>query len=169
MKILRRVVRWIDILTIWQRNILAPLCVTLILITLWDIIGRQLGLYTAWAFDVEWYHFAFLLMLAMGYTTLKGAQVRVDLITTRYPRRLQEILMTINYLFFVIPFMVVVAIYAWTFAMHSREMNEMTLTAWVCPLWPIKLSIFIGIVSMLPQSFAQLIRHGYFVIKQVEL
>lgn len=169
MEKLRRVLRWVNTFTKWQGYLLAPFCLSLIAITIWDITAREFGLFSAWAFDIEWFHYGFIMMVAMGYAVLREQHVRVDLVTTRFSPRTQALLMALSYLVFVIPLMVFVAIYAWHFAMYSKGMNEVTLTPWACELWPIKFAIFIGICLMLPQCFAELIRHIYFVIKREKL
>jgi len=166
---LRKILAGVDTFTKWQGYVMAPFCVTLILITLYDITGRRLGLFTAWAFDTEWFHYGFLMMLTMGYAVLKDQHVRVDLVTTRFSPRTQAILMAVSYLFFVIPFMILIVIYSWDFGMHAREVGEISLTAWAGPLWPIKMSIFIGICLMLPQCFAEAIRNIYAAIKREKL
>ena len=169
MEKLGRVLRWVDTFTKWQGYLLAPLCLSLIALTLWHIIGRQLGVFTAWAFDLEWYTNGYLLMLCMGYALLKGQHVRIDIVTTRYPPRIQALLMVVSYLVFVITPMVLVARYAWDWAMFSRSVGEITVTGWAGPMWLIKVSVFAGICLMLPQCFAELIRHTIFVFKKEKL
>ena len=169
MEKLRRAVRGVDTFTKWQGYCLAPFMLTLIA-TVWiDIILRETGGVTMWAFDIEWFHYGLMLMLAMGYAVLRDQHVRVDLITTRFSPWTQAVLMALSYAVFIIPLMILVAIYGWDFAMHARDIGETTVTYWHAPLWPIKLFIFIGICLMLPQCFAELIRNIYFVVKRETL
>ena len=122
-----------------------------------------------WAFDVEWFTYAFILMLAMGYAVLKGQHVRIDLATVRYSPWTQELIMAISYAVIVIPLMVSIAILSWDFAWKAMEIGEITLIAWYAPIWPVKWFIFIGCILMLPQCFAELTRHIYFLIKKERL
>lgn len=166
---LEKVLRYIDAFTKWQGYIISFLCITLIGITMVDIVGRQLGFYTAWAFDLEWFQYSALLMLALGYGVLRQAHVRIDLVTSRFSPRVQSFLIAFSYLAFVIPFTILIAKYAWDFGMISKVTNETTLTAWHGALWPIKFLIFIGFCLMIPQCFAELIRHTIFVFKKEKL
>ena len=122
-----------------------------------------------WAFDVEWFTYAFILMLAMGYSTMKKQHVRIDLATVRFSPWMQEFIMAFSYAVIIIPLMVFIAIYSWTFAWKAMLINELTLVAWYAPIWPIKFFIFIGCMLMLPQCFAELTRHIYFLIKKESL
>ena len=136
---------------------------------IFDIVARQFGMITDWGFDIEWFQYAFILMAALGYAVLKDQHVRIDLMTTRYPPRVQAALMAFSYAFFVLPLMILVAMTSWEWASWSRSVGEVTERPWYGPLWPIKYFIFTGIMLMLPQVFAQLTRNIVFVIKKVKL
>ncbi|MBA7562166.1 hypothetical protein ES708_03815 [subsurface metagenome] len=166
MDVLKTIVTYIDKFSKYQAYMLVPFPLGLILITMYDIVGRQLGLYTAWAFDTEWFIYGFIMMLGMAYAILKDQHVKIDLLTARYSKRMQSILVIVSYLVFTIPVMVIIAINALGFAMDSKAQGETVLTAWYFQLWPIKLFIFIGIIFMLPQCLAEIIRHAYFLIKK---
>jgi len=126
-------------------------------------------MFTAWAFDCEWFTFALILMLSMGYAVLKRQHVNIDLVTTHYSPWAQELMMVISYSLFTIPLTVFIAVWGWAFALRSLEVGEMTLVAWQAPIWPIKFFLPIGCILLLPQCFAELIRHTYFVIKKERL
>ncbi len=169
MKTLRNVLSWIDKSSNWTGHFFAFFVIFLIGITLYDIIGRQFGQFTMWAFDIEWFTYGFIQMGAMAYAVLKGQHVRIDLLTMRYSPRTQELLLAISFGLFLIPLMIFVGIFAWKFAWAAMLINEKTLVAWRAPIWPIKWFIFMGCVLILPQSFAELIRHLYFAIKGEKL
>lgn len=166
---LRRVLRWIDTSSRWQANVFAATCLTLIGVTLADIIGRLLGKYTTQLFDIEWFHLAFLLTLTMSYSLLTRSFVRVDLLSNRYSPRTQRLLMFLGFSLFGIPITVLFAVYAWHFAIDSWAIKELTMSASKIPVYPIKMFIFAGLVLSLPQLIAEAIRHFYFIIKKVEL
>lgn len=169
MKTFRRILSWVDHFSQWQGYFVGILCVALIGMVLYDITARQFGVFTGEAFDIEWFLYSATLMLALGYGVLKGTHVRIDWITTRYSPWAQELIMAISWGLIVIPFMVFVAVFAWKFVMIAFTMSETTTTAWHVLLWPVKLLIFAGIVLMLPQTFVELIRSIYFVIKNEKL
>ncbi|MBA7562667.1 hypothetical protein ES708_04320 [subsurface metagenome] len=169
MHILGKILRGIDAFTKLQGYIFAPLCITLIVMVLFDISARQFGLIIYWGYDIEWFQYAYILMLSLGYAVLKDQHVRIDLITTRYSPRVQAVLMAFSYAVFVIPLMIIIAINAWEFSMFAKGINEVTQRPWYCPLWPIKFAVFVGVVLMLPQCFAELTRNIIFVIKKVKL
>ncbi|MFC2013000.1 TRAP transporter small permease subunit [Chloroflexota bacterium] len=165
MDTVKRILKGIDTFTRWQGYILAFFVVFLILITLYDIIFRQFGVFTMWAFDVEWFTYALIMMLAMGYAVLTKQHVRIDLTTERLPQRVQEGIQAGSYAIIVIPLIVYIAILSWDFAWKAMAINELTLIAWYAPIWPVKWFIWLGCILMLPQSFVELFRHGYFAVK----
>ena len=169
MEKLRRSLKIVDNFTKWSAFCVAPLCLSLIAITMYDVIGRRIGLFTAPAFDIEWFHYGFIMMLAMGFAVLKDQHVRIDLLTDRYSPRVQAMLMVFGYAVLVIPFLILVAGSSLEFSLRSMAVHELTMTAWQAEVWFVKLSIFAGICLMLPQCFAELIRHSYFAIKKEEL
>ena len=122
-----------------------------------------------WAFDVEWFTYAFILMLGMAYAVLTDQHVRIDLATVIYPYWLREGIMVFSYAVIIIPFMAFIAKLSWTFAWSAMAIDERTLIAWYAPIWPIKWFIFVGCVSMLPQCFAELIRHCYALVRKEQL
>ena len=126
----RRVLKWVDTFSLWQGYFLAFFVIFLIAITLYDIIFRQFGVFTMWAFDVEWFTYAFILMLAMGYAVLKGQHVRIDLATVRYSAWTQEFIMALSYAVIIIPLMVFIAVLSWDFAWQAMAIGETTLIAW---------------------------------------
>ena len=169
MDTVRRILRGVDTFTQWQGYCVAVFVIFLIAITLYDIIFRQFGVFTMWAFDVEWFTYAFILMLGMGYAVLKEQHVRIDIITEFFPPRLREGILAASFAVLIIPFMAFMAILGWEFAWKAMAINELTLIAWYAPIWPIKWFITIGCVLMLPQCFAELFRHTYFVVKKESL
>jgi len=166
MDTVRRILRGVDTFTRWQGYFLAVFVIFLIAITLYDIIFRQFGIFTMWAFDVEWFTYALILMLAMGYSVLVGQHVRIDILTEFFPLRVREGILAASFAIIIIPLMAFNAILGWEFAWKAMAINELTLIAWYAPIWPIKWFITIGCVIMLPQCFAELFRHTYFVFKK---
>ncbi len=166
---LRKVLRGVDIFSNGHKYFLSILIIGLVFITLYDVIGRQFGRMTGWAFDVEWFTYAAILVLSMGYAVFKGQHVRIDSLTARYSPWTRELLIALSYLVFVIPFMVFIAVYSWSFAWEAMETGELTLIGWYAPLWPVKFLLPIGCILMLPQCFAELTRHIYFLIKKERL
>jgi len=169
METLRRVLKGIDTFTRYQGYALVPFCLLLIVITMYDIVGRQLGIFTAWAFDSEWFLYGFLMMMGMGYASLQGQHVRVDLAGSKLSPRMQSLFLVISFGVFVIPVLIIVGIDSWNFAMRAKKIGENVVSAWDFPLWPVKFSIFAGCCLMLPHSVAELIRHIYFVIRKEKL
>ena len=162
---LGRILKGVDTFTKWQGYLLAPLCTTLIIIVVIDITLRELGQPIGWAWDIEWFHWAFLMTFAMGYSVLKEQHVRIDLLTTRFSPRTQAALIAFSYGVVVIPFMVMVAIYAWDFVGRSIRVEEVLYTTWTWRVWPIKAALLGGIFLMMPQCIAALIRNVYFAVK----
>lgn len=169
MKTLIKILSGIDRFSYWQGEILSVPLVGLIVIIIYDITARQFGLLTVFLFDTEWFLYSGIMMVGMGVATLKDTHVRIDWITDKYSPRTQEIFMAISWGLIVLPCLGFISVYAWKFLMSAFLEQEKTVTAWHVVLWPVKSFIFTGIVLMIPQVVAQLIRSIYFVIKQEEL
>lgn len=142
---------------------------SLIGFVLYDILARQLGLYTMWAFDVSWFHFAFLIACALAYSLFTGSCVSVDLISKRYPLRTQHIIQFVGFGLFAVPITVLFIWLAWGWAMDSWAIKELTNSASRIPVYPIKAFLPIGLLLSLPQLMVLTIRHGYFAIRNTEL
>lgn len=166
---LRKVVRWVDTFTKWQGYFLGFFVLALMFITLFDITARQFNMFTGWAFDVEWFIHVLLMVVAMGYALLKGAHVRLDLMTTGLSPWAQELFLAISYTFFVIPLLAFFAWAGWDYTVTALVEKEITLIGWTALIWPIKSLITIGCVFMLFQCFAELTRSIYFLIKREKL
>lgn len=169
MEQLRTVLGWIDTATRRVGNVLSFTCLTLIGFTLYDIIARQIGLYTMWSFDITWFHLGFLLMMGLAYALLTGQFVNIDLLTSKYSSWTQHLLLFISFAVIGIPITILFAWLSWDWAMQSWAMKELTNSAARIPVYPVKTFVFIGLVLSLPQLFALAIRHGYFLFKKVEL
>jgi len=169
MEKLRTVLGWIENATRQMGNVLSFSCLSLIGFVLYDILARQIGLYTMWTFDVSWFHLGFLLMFALGYSLLVGQCVKVDLVSSRYSPRTQHILSFLSLGVIGIPITILFAWLAWGWVMNSWAIKELTNSASRIPVYPVKTFVFAGLVLSLPQLIAHSIRDMYFIIKRVEL
>lgn len=166
---LQAILRWIASYNKWVGHAMAASCLTLIVLVLADIIGRQLGQYTTQIWEVEWFHLAFLLTIPLGYSIYVGTYVRIDFISIRFSPWIQHLLLFLSFCVIGIPITVLFAWLAWHFFTTSLAMLEVTKGAARLPVYPVKLFIFLGLTLSLPSLIAESIRHLYFVIKKVEL
>ena len=169
MKTLSRVLKWIDIFTEWHSYILSVPVVALIVMIVFDITARQFGLFTTFLFDMQWFIFAGLLTLSMGYAALKGTHVRIDWIVTKFPPRTQEVIIAISWALIVLPSLGFLGRYAWDFFITALQDKETTVTVWHVIVWPVKMFIFAGVILMVPPTIAALIRSVHRIIKGQEL
>lgn len=94
--------------------------------------------------ELQWYLFAFVYLLAAGYTLLRGEHVRVDVLRRWFAPRTRHLVD----LAFLLPLTVICAALAvgswdfWWVSLQQRETPEDVLTG--LERWPIKLALCLG-------------------------
>src|SRR5690606_41657697 len=67
------------------------------------VVGKVIHISsTAWL-ELQWYLFGAIFLLAAGYTVLRNEHVRVDVISSRLPERVQFYMEIIGIVFFIFP------------------------------------------------------------------
>lgn len=160
-----RVLRALDTVNETVGRVVSWLIVIVVLIVLYDIVGRNLfGNATQWAFAATTQLYALHFMLLGGYAILHDAHIRVDIIREQLTPRMQHIFEVIGYLVFFFPFMTILLLYGWRYAMRSWATNETTYGAVMqIPVYPVKMAIVVTAVLMIMQGLVQLVRSVVFL------
>jgi TRAP-type mannitol/chloroaromatic compound transport system permease small subunit len=112
---------------------------------------------TIWAWDLSVQLYAGILMLAGGYTLLRGGHVSVDVLTGLLSTKWRAILDLITAPFCFITAVVLIwygSIVAW----ESFQMGERMSTMWQPLFWPVKMLIPLGGGLLLIQGIAKFVR-----------
>ena len=116
----------------------------------------------AWL-EIQWYLFAGVFMLGVGYVMLKNAHVRIDFISSRLSKRTNAIIDVIGLVIFTIPLAVIMIHLAWPYAYRSLISGEMSQNAGGLIRWPVMMLIPLGFAILLAQSASELIKRTAFL------
>ena len=163
---LDKIIRGIDRVTAWSEVIIYVLIFMCLLIVYHVIARYALGITTAWCSDAEYMLMLVVMAIPLGYGVLKGVHVRIDVISRRYPARVQQALWVANYLVLVIPLALILIVYGWVFAMKAWEMREVTVGAAHLLAYPVKFFLPLGGLLLLLQAVARLAGHVRLLLKK---
>jgi TRAP-type mannitol/chloroaromatic compound transport system permease small subunit len=115
------------------------------------------------ALEIQWYLFAAVFMLGVGYVMLKNDHVRIDFISSRFSRRTNAIIDIIGMVVFTIPLAWIMIDLAWPYFMRAYESGEMSQNAGGLIRWPVIALIPLGFGVLLMQTLSELIKRVGFL------
>ncbi len=115
------------------------------------------------ALEIQWYLFAGVFMLGVGYVMLKNDHVRIDFISSRFSKRTNAIIDSVGLVVFTIPLAWIMIDLAWPYFMRAFESGEMSQNAGGLIRWPVIALIPIGFGMLLLQSLSELIKRVGFL------
>jgi len=110
------------------------------------------------ALEIQWYLFAGVFMLGVGYVMLKNDHVRIDFIASRFSKRTNAIIDSIGLIVFTIPLAWIMIDLAWPYFMRAFDSGEMSQNAGGLIRWPVIALIPVGFGLLLLQSLSELIK-----------
>jgi TRAP-type mannitol/chloroaromatic compound transport system permease small subunit len=116
----------------------------------------------AWL-EIQWYLFAGVFMLGVGYVMLKNAHVRIDFISSKLSKRTNAIIDSIGIVIFTIPLAIIMIDYAWPVFMRALNTNEMSQNAGGLIRWPVWALLPAGFGILLLQAASELIKRIAFL------
>jgi TRAP-type mannitol/chloroaromatic compound transport system permease small subunit len=111
----------------------------------------------AWL-EIQWYLFAGVFMLGVGYVFLKNAHVRIDFISNRLSKRTNAIIDAIGIVVFVIPLALIMIDLGWPLFERAWTSGETSQNAGGLIRWPVLLLIPVGFAVLLMQAVSELIK-----------
>ena len=128
---------------------------------LYEVISRRVfGAPTLWAYDIAYMLNGVGFLFAAGYTLRRNGHIRIDFLSTRLPRRNQDLINLFVYLLLVFPALaclILGAFNGWLEAYLTDELEP--VSPWKPLIWPLYGGILIGFVSLIFQCLAEFIRH----------
>ena len=164
MALLLRISRLIDSLNEWIGKLTMWLVLAAVLISSGNAILRKafsIGS-NAWL-EIQWYLFAGVFMLGVGYVFLKNGHVRIDFISSRLSRRTNTIIDILGIVIFVIPLSIILIDLSWPLFVRALQMGEMSQNAGGLIRWPVLLLMPVGFFILLIQSVSELIKRVAFL------
>lgn len=113
--------------------------------------------------EVQWYLFAGVFMLGVGYVFLKNAHVRIDFISAKLSKRANAVIDILGILIFIAPLSVIMIELSWPLFERAWESGEMSQNAGGLIRWPVLALIPAGFGILLLQSFSELIKRSAFL------
>jgi TRAP-type mannitol/chloroaromatic compound transport system permease small subunit len=111
----------------------------------------------AWL-EVQWYMFAFIVMLGASYTLKRNEHVRVDLFYMTLSTRGQLWIDILGTLIFLLPACIILSWLSWPFFEQSFVVREHSSNAGGLIRWPIKLVLPVGFAMVSLQGISELIK-----------
>lgn len=113
--------------------------------------------------EIQWYLFAAVFMLGVGYVMLKNAHVRIDVISVRLTKRTNAIIDAIGIVVFTIPLSVIMIDLGWPLFARALQSGEMSQNAGGLIRWPVMMLIPLGFAILLTQAVSELIKRLAFL------
>lgn len=108
--------------------------------------------------EVQWYLFAWSFLVAAGYTLLKRDHVRIDVLNSRFPKKLQIAVEMFGLIFFLTPLCVIVLYYTIPLTIQMYQTGEMSNNPGGLIRWPVWLALPAGFTLLLLQGWSELIK-----------
>lgn len=113
--------------------------------------------------EIQWYLFAAVFLLGAGYTLLRQAHVKIDVISSRLSKRGQIWIDIIGICFFLLPFSYVVIKLGTPLVIKAFIMGEMSSNAGGLIRWPVFALLPAGFVLLGLQGISELIKRIAFL------
>ena len=113
--------------------------------------------------EVQWYLFAASFLLASAYTLLNGEHVKIDVIYSRWSKRVQIWIDVLGFTFFLLPFCAAVLWFSVPFFLQGYRSNELSPSAGGLILWPVYAMMPLGFFLLLLQGISELIKRVAFL------
>ncbi len=111
----------------------------------------------AWL-ELQWLLFGAVFMLAAAYTLLWNEHIRIDIVNSRFPKRVRDWIDLLGHLLFLMPFVLLMLYDGWPFFTASYAIDEQSLNAGGLPQWPAKLLIPAGFFLLFLQGVSEIIK-----------
>jgi len=108
--------------------------------------------------EVQWYLFAWSFLIAAGYTLLKRDHVRIDVLNSHFPKKVQLAIEILGLIFFLTPVCVMVLYYVTPLTIQMFKSGEMSSNPGGLIRWPVWLALPVGFTLLLLQGWSELIK-----------
>lgn len=116
----------------------------------------------AWL-EIQWYLFSAIFLLAAGYTLLKNAHVRIDVLSARLTPRARAWIDIAGGLLFLLPIAIVILYLSWPMFVQSYSTHEISSDAGGLVRWYVKALIPAGFALLVLQGISELIKRVAFL------
>ncbi len=108
--------------------------------------------------EVQWYLFAWSFLIAAGYTLLQREHVRIDVLNSHFPKKVQLAVEILGLIFFLTPVCLVVLYFVMPLVIDKFNSGEMSNNPGGLIRWPVWVALPLGFVLLLLQGWSELIK-----------
>jgi TRAP-type mannitol/chloroaromatic compound transport system permease small subunit len=167
MPTLNRALKYIDCLSEWSGQTGKWAALLLVLAGTYETVSRQFfNAPTIWAYDTLCMAGGVTYLLGASYAYLHNAHTRVDIFYSQFSPRKQAITDIVCALVFFFPLMGVMFVMAVSWAFRAWQINEVMFNSfWYPPSGPYRTVFAIGLLLLILQATAKLVRDIHFVMR----
>jgi len=111
----------------------------------------------AWL-ELQWYLFATVFMLAAAHTLQRNEHIRIDILSTMFPKRVRDWIDVIGHVVCLLPMAAVMVYQLVPWVVRSIVSGEVSPNAGGLVLWPARVVVLAGFVLLLLQGVSELIK-----------
>jgi TRAP-type mannitol/chloroaromatic compound transport system permease small subunit len=116
----------------------------------------------AWL-ELQWYLFSAVFILCAGYTLLRNEHIRIDIINSRFPKRVRIWIDIIGTVCCLLPMTLIIMALSWPIFVDSFERHEVSMNAGGLLQWPFKLIVPVGFLLLALQGISEVIKRVGFL------
>ena len=113
--------------------------------------------------ELQWYMFAAVFVLCSGYTLLRNEHIRIDIIVSRFPKRVQTWIDIVGGLLCLLPMTIIIMVLSWPIFVDSYMRHEVSSNAGGLLRWPFKLIVPVGFFLLALQGISEIIKRIAFL------
>lgn len=113
--------------------------------------------------EVQWYLFAWSFLVAAGLTLLNREHVRIDVLNSRMPKRVQIWIDIVGFALFLTPLCLLVLYYTVPMTIQQYQSGEMSGNPGGLIRWPVWLALPVGFSLLMLQGWSELIKRIAFL------
>ena len=114
--------------------------------------------------ELQWYLFSAVFLLGAGYTLLRNAHVRIDIISSHYSKRFHTWMDIFGILIFLLPMALLTLWLSWPVFLDSWHSGEHSSNAGGLIVWPARLLVPAGFLLLSLQGISELIKRIAFLM-----
>ncbi len=156
---MRTLTKIIDKIVVKQAEVSSLLMAVLVVMVCYEVTRRYFfNAPTIWGLEFTTFIYGVHFVMGYGYTEHFDGHVRVDIFSSRFPQKIQDILYIILTTCITLPLVMLLGIWAWDNAITSTKILESLSSAWGPPIWPVKLFMALGFTFLFLQVLCNLIK-----------
>ena len=164
-KYMAKTILGIDLFSLRVGLIACWLTVPVFVSMFYEVVARHFfASPTFWAYDISRMFAGAMFMLGAGYALSKGVHIRADFMYRNWSIRTQATIDLTLYIVFYFPGLIGASWACYKYAYKSWSIMERSMdTSWMPLMYPIKFSLFIGLVLLIIQGVSETLKCVYAV------